>query len=116
MVVSNKDDVEKNPIVVMVSNLELDENKTQEALCKFVEGLEALKPDIIVLIGNFISAKNIDSDSYDSFRSKFEYFGTIIRQSPSCLRDFTQWVIIPSINDPGMMKVLPATKLPEFFI
>jgi hypothetical protein len=32
------------------------------------------------------------------------------------LRDHTQWIIMPSVNDPGQTKLMPCLKLSEFFI
>jgi hypothetical protein len=32
------------------------------------------------------------------------------------LRDKTEWIIVPSVNDPGQNKLMPGTKLSEFFI
>mmetsp|Transcript_42329 Transcript_42329/g.31005 ORF Transcript_42329/g.31005 Transcript_42329/m.31005 type:complete len:88 (-) Transcript_42329:334-597(-) len=32
------------------------------------------------------------------------------------LQDVTQWIIVPSVNDPGQTKMMPCLKMPEFFL
>ena len=32
------------------------------------------------------------------------------------LRDHTQWILVPSVNDPGQTQLMPCSKLSEFLI
>jgi hypothetical protein len=46
--------------------------------------------------------------------SYFEQIGTIVRENELlCLRDSTQWIVMPSLEDPGMIKVMPSFKLSD---
>lgn len=74
-------------------------------------------PEIIVLIGDYISQDNHDDESYDKIKSYFEAIGGIIRNNHyPCLKELTQWIIMPSLNDPGMVQVFPSFKLSELFM
>lgn len=33
-----------------------------------------------------------------------------------CLKDLTQWIFMPSLNDPGICKVMPSFKLSDHLI
>ena len=33
-----------------------------------------------------------------------------------CLRELTQWIFMPCLNDPGICKVMPSFKLSEYFV
>jgi len=57
--------VDKEPCLVVLSQLELDTPGTQRSLRTLLEGLEQMKPDIIILIGDFISEKNAEKQTYD---------------------------------------------------
>ena len=76
-----------------------------------------MKPDIIVLIGDFFSSKSQESLSYDEFVPYFEIIGHIIRERDLVvLRDLTNWILVPSVDDPGMTKLMPCMKLSEHFL
>lgn len=80
-------------------------------------GLEDMRPEVIVMVGDFISQENIETESFDKFKYYFEQIGTIVRENGLvCLRDLTQWIIMPSPNDPGIIKVMPNFKLSEYLI
>lgn len=80
-------------------------------------GLEEMRPEVILLIGDYISQENNETQSFDKFRQYFEAVGAIIRENGLvCLRDLTQWVLMPSPNDPGMCKLLPNFPLSEFLV
>ena len=76
-----------------------------------------MRPEVIVLMGDFVSQENIELDAFDRLKGYFEQIGSFIRHSElECLRDLTQWFIMPSTDDPGMLKVFPSFKLSEFLI
>lgn len=50
-----KPETEKNDIVVLLNNLELDQMRVQESLYQLVEELEKLRPAIVVVFGSFVS-------------------------------------------------------------
>lgn len=67
-----------------------------------LEGLESLRPDIIILMGNFISSKLSEKVPFDQLKTHFEFIGSIIRENDyKCLRDATHWIFVPSTEDPG---------------
>ena len=78
-----------------------------------LSGLEDMRPETIVLIGGFISEANSDKNE-GSNPAIYEQIGAIVRENELlCLRDCTQWILMPSLDDPGMIKVMPSFKLPD---
>ena len=76
-----------------------------------------MRPDIIVLIGDFISQKIAEKLPYDQFRQYFDTIGQIVKDSNfQCLRDQTQWIFVPSVDDPGQPKLMPCLPLSEHFL
>lgn len=67
------------------------------------------------MIGDFKSPESQGTDVYESQRSNFDHLGSIIRKY-ELLRDHTQWILMPSSTDTGIMQVLPSFKLSDFFI
>ena len=81
--------------------MEIDKTKNQQALETLFEGLEQMCPEIVVLMGSYVSEN--EDESFEKIKSYFEAIGAIIRNNHfPCLRDLTQWVIMPSTNDPGV--------------
>ena len=73
-----------------------------------------MRPEIIVIFGSFISAENNETQSLDKLKLLFDnIFNIIDKFELHCLRDYTHWIFIPSMNDPGICKVLPTFKLSE---
>jgi hypothetical protein len=56
---------EKDNSIVVMSQLEIDLTSSHKAMVGLLEGLESMKPDIIVLIGDFFSAKISEKLAYD---------------------------------------------------
>eukprot|EP00347_Sterkiella_histriomuscorum_P020272 403338437 len=103
--------------IVILSQLELDSVNTQKNLPQLLEGLESMKADIIVLVGNFISQKLSEKLSYDQFKTYFESIGQVVRENNlTFLRDSTQWIFIPSVDDPGQPKLMPCLQFQEYFL
>ena len=76
-----------------------------------------MRPDIVILIGDFISQKQSEKSSYEQLKQYFESLGQIVRENDYiCLRDLTHWFFVPSIDDPGQPKLMPCLQLSEFFI
>jgi hypothetical protein len=77
-------------------------------------GLEEMRPEVIVFIGSFVSQENTESESVENFKMYFEQIGTIVRENELvCIRDLSQWVLMPSLEDPGIIKVMPSFKLSD---
>lgn len=88
-----------------------------ESLETLFQGLESMCPEVIVLMGDYISQENNEDESFEKFKSYFEQLGGVIRNGEfSCLRDRTQWVLMPSTNDPGIMSIMPTFKLSDYFM
>ena len=82
-----------------------------------LEGLESLRPDIIILMGNFISSKLSEKVPFDQLKTHFEFIGSIIREHDyKCLRDATHWIFVPSTEDPGQPKLMPCLQFQDFFL
>ena len=54
--------------IIVLSQVELDLATTQRALQQLMEGLEQMRPDIIVVMGDFVSQHISDKLPYESFR------------------------------------------------
>lgn len=67
------------------------------------------------MIGDFNSRESQESDQFDVQKQHYEQIGAIIRQY-EVLRDQTQWILMPSCADSGIMQVFPAFKLSDFFL
>ena len=68
-------------------------------------------------MGSFISERNSEKLNFNQFKQYFEMIGTIIRENDFVtLRDHTQWILVPSMYDPGQTKLLPSLKLSESLI
>ncbi len=61
---------------------------TQRALGKLLEGLEQMRPDIIVLVGDFVSQRISDKLPYEAFRQYFDTISQIVKeQDLRCLKE-----------------------------
>lgn len=71
-------------------------------------------PEMIIICGRLFSEHVNETESTDKFRSYFEALGSIIREGPlNNLRDHTEWVFVPSLEDPGQIKTMPCFGLSE---
>lgn len=53
-------------------------------------GLEEFRPEVVVLIGDYISLENNETESFDKIKLYFDAVGAIIREDGlNCLRDLT---------------------------
>ena len=97
--------------------MELDSNRSVKLLEQLLVGLEAMRPKMIVVAGRYFSDVVNETAPYDKFKDYFEAVGNIVRdENLLCLRDHTQWVFIPSIADPGQMKLFPMSPIAEHLI
>lgn len=71
-------------------------------------------PEMIVVCGRLFSEHANETESTDKFKSYMETLTSIIRDL-NCvnLRDHTEWVFVPSIEDAGQIKALPAIPFSE---
>ncbi|TNV81490.1 hypothetical protein FGO68_gene12645 [Halteria grandinella] len=104
--------------IAVVSQLELDQASTQRAMVKLLEGLESMRPEIIVLVGDFLSTRISEKLPYDAFRQHFDTISQIVKDNDlKCLKEQTHWILLPSCdNDPGQCKLFPALPLADYFI
>ena len=76
-----------------------------------------MRPKIIVFVGRFFSEQNSESESYEKFRGYLEKLGGIVRDKELAnLRDFSEWIFIPSIDDPGQLKAMPNSPMSEYLL
>jgi hypothetical protein len=103
--------------IVVISQIELDLATTQKALAQLLAGLEEMRPHIIVIMGDFVSQRISDKMPYEGFRQYFESISQIARDnSLTCLKEQTEWIFVPSVDDPGMTKMMPCMPLAEYFL
>ena len=57
---------------MIVSQVEIDKAKHQQALESLFQGLEQMCPEVIVLMGDYISQENNEDESFEKFRSYFD--------------------------------------------
>lgn len=82
------------------------------ALEQLFEALEGMLPSIIVCAGRFISDQGRDNESFEQSRAHFESLGNIIRdKNLDYLRDHTEWIFIPALDDPGQTHLMPQMPL-----
>jgi len=75
-----------------------------------------MRPEMIVLIGDFLSQRIAEKLPYEAFKTYFDTISQIVKDNDlRCLRDQTQWVFMPSIDDPGQTKLMPCLPLSDFF-
>ena len=92
----------------MLSEVHLDNPRQMRALEQLFETLEGMLPSIIVIAGRFISEQNRYRVSNDQARDYFEQLGNIVRdRSFEYLRDHTEWVFVPALDDPGQINLIP---------
>jgi len=108
-----KPEQEKNDVIVLLNNLELDQMRVQESLEALVEELEKQRPAVIVVFGSFVSKRNAESMSFEEVQELLGYFGAIVRQEKGFLSEVTQWIFVPSQSDPAVIKTMPMPALAE---
>jgi hypothetical protein len=67
---------------------------------KLCEGLEAMRPRIVVVTGRIFTEHASENDSFDRFKSYVEQLGNICKDKKNLL-ELTEWVFVPSVDDPG---------------
>ena len=103
--------------IVVVNCMELDNPKQIEALTILLQGLETMRPKLIICVGKFFSEQINESESYDKLKGYFEKFGSIVRDKELVnLRDFSEWIFVPAIDDPGQIRAMPAAPMSEYLL
>jgi thiamine pyrophosphokinase len=75
-----------------------------------------MRPEIIVIVGDFLSQRIAEKLPFDSFRVYFDTIAQIVKDNEfKCLRDQTQWIFVPSLDDPGQTKLMPCLPLSDYF-
>ena len=74
-------------------------------------------PSIIIMAGCFVSEQARHTQSFGQIRGYFEQLGNIVREKElEYLRDHTEWIFVPSINDPGQMDLMPQVPLADHLL
>ena len=61
-----------------------------------------MQPEMIVITGNFVSAKNKETATFEKIKGYFDQLGALIRdQNLVYLRDSSKWLFQASFEDPG---------------
>ena len=108
---------EMEPCVVIINQAQIDKAKHFKTFEEIFTGLEQLCPEIIVLIGDFTSPENNEVDQFEKLKQNFEQIGGIIRSNNlECLRESTQWIIMPSTQDAGICQIMPGFKMSDYLI
>lgn len=75
-----------------------------------------MRPEMIILVGDFISERLSEKLPYEGFKPYFDTIGQILKDNEyRFLKEGTQWVVIPSVDDPGQTRMMPCTPLAEYF-
>ena len=100
--------VQAQQSIIVISEIHLDNPRQMRALEQLLENLEGMLPSIIVLAGSFISEQKRCSTSCEEMRGHFEQLGNIIRDKGyDYLRDHTEWIFVPSMDDVGQLNMMP---------
>lgn len=61
-----------------------------------------MRPEMIVVCGRLFSEQVNETESTDKLKNYIDFIGQIIKDnSYNSIRDHTEWVFVPSIEDPG---------------
>jgi hypothetical protein len=78
------------PCIVCISQPEIDQMNNVGYMKTLLMGLEDMRPEIIVIMGSFVSQENTESQSLEAFKMYFESIGSIVRDNDlTCIRDLT---------------------------
>jgi hypothetical protein len=74
-----------------------------------------MRPEIIVIVGDFLSQRIAEKLPYDQFRVYFDTIAQIVKDGDyKCLKEQTHWIFVPSLDDPGQTKLMPCLPLSEY--
>lgn len=68
-----------DPCIVIVNQIEIDQARQYNAIKSLFQGLESMKPEMLVLVGKFISNENNESATHEQLRDHFEQLGSVVR-------------------------------------
>ena len=63
---------EMEPCVVLINQAQIDKAKQFKTFEEIFTGLEQMCPEIVVLIGDFISPENNEVDQFEKLKQNFE--------------------------------------------
>ena len=76
-----------------------------------------MRPKLIVCIGRFFSEQRNETDSFEKFKGYLDKFGAIVRDKElHNLREMTEWIFIPAIDDPGQIRAMPSAPMSEYLL
>jgi DNA polymerase epsilon subunit 2 len=99
-------------VIIVVSNVHLDNPKIMPKLKELFEGIEKLKPRMFVVMGNWVSQPQISSSE---LKACFSQFAQAISEF-EFLSTKTWWTLIPGLEDPGISNIFPKKQLPECLV
>jgi len=100
--------------LIILSFIEVDSSKNLEKLKRLLNGLNSMCPEMIIICGRIFTEHVSETESTAKFRNYLESLGQIIKDDSLInLRDHTEWVFVPSLEDPGQIKTLPCYSLSE---
>ncbi len=99
----------KDKIVVILSNVYLDNHKIMSRLKELLTGLEQLQPAVVVLMGGFFVQPH---RTCSELKGCFSQFGQLVSEFEG-LAGKALWVLMPSLDDPGVANLFPRKPIPE---
>jgi len=106
---SSNDPNIKEKMMIILSNVYLDNHRVMSRLKEFFSGIEQLQPSVIVLMGTLFSQP----------QRTFSELKQYITQFSLCVQEFeficskTMWIIMPAPEDPGVTHLFPRKPIPE---
>lgn len=97
--------------MIFLSDCWLDDATVIEKLKKLFSGYDESPPIAIILMGPFLKSK----DNLPELRNKFSLLGDII-DSTFTLKNETEIVLVPDLEDPSSANILPRPPLPQCLV
>jgi DNA polymerase epsilon subunit 2 len=98
-------------MIVVISDLFLDEPKVMEKLPLLFAGYSDCPPVAFVFMGNF-SSTPYGNDRYQKFKSSFRDLASLMLSYPDLVQR-TQFCFVPGSHDPGPANILPRPPIPS---
>ena len=78
--------------------------------------MNQMGPEVIVILGEFVSPETA-CEGFAKLKESLEFILQIlIDYKLDYLREMTQWVLVPSLNEQGVCKIMPAFKMSDYLI
>lgn len=100
---------ETDATLIFLSDCWLDDPKVMAKLKVLFEGYDNNPPVAIVLMGPFLKES---SKNYPALKTHFQELGDMVSKC-TFIKDHTELVIVPDLDDFGMTNILPRPPIPE---